>query len=350
MKITNNYNYLPIHTTMKFISTKTHGIIDYLMGLLLIVCPWLFGFARGGSETWILVILGLGIFAYSALTDYEYGAIKQISMRTHLWLDGMGGLLLAASPWLFGFAEYVFWPHLIFGLLEIGAALTTHTSPITDSDSDMHLAENRNNRSFGDNAYSRNRTTVQTQAGTTASTTSRTQQAQPTAKPNTQQTQSKVNSTSPQSKSNQDFNSSIKSGGQASNTSTNQTNKGNSDAQSQRRPLQSQSNKTLNSDARNKPNTADNSSSQYKERDGNQNRSHSHQSNEKQTFVQNEKRNEGNPNKKEDTQNPNINRNQANPNNPKSKDSPVRDSGQQQVNAKSPKRDNDSSDDKQSKI
>lgn len=110
-------------------STKAHGIIDYLMGILLIAAPWLFDFARGGAETWIPVALGAGVILYSFLTDYEYGLSRSISMRTHLTLDLISGILLAASPWLFGFSEYVYAPHLIFGILEIGASLITETVP-----------------------------------------------------------------------------------------------------------------------------------------------------------------------------------------------------------------------------
>lgn len=53
-------------------------------------------------------------------------------MRTHPGLDLASGVLLAASPWLFGFAGDVWAPHLIFGLLEIGAALMTKRSPSKD--------------------------------------------------------------------------------------------------------------------------------------------------------------------------------------------------------------------------
>ncbi|MEJ7827105.1 MAG: SPW repeat protein [Segetibacter sp.] len=41
----------------------------------------------------------------------------------------MSGILLAASPWIFSFADTVYIPHLIFGLLEIGASLMTKTQP-----------------------------------------------------------------------------------------------------------------------------------------------------------------------------------------------------------------------------
>lgn len=45
---------------MKIISTKTHGILDYLVGIILISSPWLLGFADGGAKMWIPVILGAG--------------------------------------------------------------------------------------------------------------------------------------------------------------------------------------------------------------------------------------------------------------------------------------------------
>jgi hypothetical protein len=103
--------------------------MDYLMGILLIASPWLFDFARGGAETWVPVALGASAIIYSLITDYEYSISRSISMRTHLTLDLLSGILLAASPWLFNFNEYVYMPHLVLGLLEIGASLVTQTSP-----------------------------------------------------------------------------------------------------------------------------------------------------------------------------------------------------------------------------
>ena len=114
---------------MRFIPTKVHGYLDYLVGALLIAAPWLFDFARGGAETWVPVVLGAGAILYSLITDYELGASKTISMRTHLTLDLISGIVLSASPWIFGFADYVWGPHLILGLFEIGAALMTRREP-----------------------------------------------------------------------------------------------------------------------------------------------------------------------------------------------------------------------------
>lgn len=114
---------------MRLIPTSVHGILDYVIGLLLIAAPWLFGFASNGAETWIPVLLGLGVIGYSAFTDYEFAMVRSISMTTHLGLDVGGGLLLALSPWLFQFANQVWIPHVVIGVIEVGTALMTQTRP-----------------------------------------------------------------------------------------------------------------------------------------------------------------------------------------------------------------------------
>lgn len=116
---------------MRFIPTRVHGMMDYLIGVLLIVAPWLLDFHRGGAETWVPVILGAGVIMYSLFTDYELAAVRRIPMPTHLMLDLGGGVLLAVSPWLFGFSDWVWQPHLIVGLLEIGTSLMTRRVPDT---------------------------------------------------------------------------------------------------------------------------------------------------------------------------------------------------------------------------
>lgn len=118
---------------MKFISSKTHAILDYAVGLLLIVSPWLFGFYDGGIESWIPIAIGASAILYSLFTNYEYSIKRVILLRTHLVLDVLSGILLAISPWLFKFDEYVYLPHLIIGLGEIGVAIFTKGDAQVDS-------------------------------------------------------------------------------------------------------------------------------------------------------------------------------------------------------------------------
>lgn len=115
---------------MRFIPTRVHGVLDYLVGLAFIVLPWLLGFAAGGPETWIFPVLGVAAIIYSLLTDYEWGLSRVLPMPAHLAIDGLSGVLLASSPWLFGFADQVYLPHLVLGLFEIVASLVTRTRPL----------------------------------------------------------------------------------------------------------------------------------------------------------------------------------------------------------------------------
>jgi hypothetical protein len=114
---------------MKLISTKTHGVLDYLMSILLIISPWLFDFNNNSPAQALPITLGIVMFVMSFCTDYELGGVKIIRMRTHLIVDVITGLLLAFSPWLLNFSEEVYLPHLILGLAEVGAAMITDRVP-----------------------------------------------------------------------------------------------------------------------------------------------------------------------------------------------------------------------------
>ena len=114
---------------MKMIDTKTHGYIDYIMGIFLLAAPSLFNLNINGIESTVFYIAGVAVIFYSLLTNYELGLIKMIPMKGHLILDILSGIFLAASPWIFNFANIVYAPHLILGILEIGAALLTSSKP-----------------------------------------------------------------------------------------------------------------------------------------------------------------------------------------------------------------------------
>lgn len=112
---------------MRFIPTKMHAVLDYVLGVVLIAVPlfWLDDPAVPRAAIWAPVVVGALMLVQSLMTDYELGLARVVSVPAHLTVDAISGVFLAASPWLFGFADYVWAPHLIVGLMEIGAALTT---------------------------------------------------------------------------------------------------------------------------------------------------------------------------------------------------------------------------------
>lgn len=111
------------------IDTRTHGILDYATGALLLAAPYLFGFATGGIEQWLPQLLGAMTIAMSLFTDYELSISRAIPLRVHLGMDMVSGALLAVSPWLFGFAGLIWWPHLLVGLMEIVVPMLTRRTP-----------------------------------------------------------------------------------------------------------------------------------------------------------------------------------------------------------------------------
>lgn len=98
------------------IPTRVHGVIDYVVALILIAAPFLLGFADGGEAQYVTMGLGAFVIVYSLLTKYELGAIGLLSFSTHLALDVVFALALIGSPWLFGFSNLVWWPHVLFGV------------------------------------------------------------------------------------------------------------------------------------------------------------------------------------------------------------------------------------------
>ncbi|WP_207425819.1 SPW repeat protein [Pedobacter sp. SYSU D00535] len=112
---------------MRFISRKFHAVLDYMAGIILIAAPWILGFADVEAAKWSAVIVGVLILVMSFITDYEGGGKKVLPMSGHLTMDVIAGIFLAASPWLLNFDEQVYLPHLIMGILEIGAGLFTVT-------------------------------------------------------------------------------------------------------------------------------------------------------------------------------------------------------------------------------
>ncbi len=66
---------------MRFIETKTHGYLDYLVGVLLLLAPAIFGLDMSSPAGMIPMILGALTIVYSLMTSYELGLANVISRR-----------------------------------------------------------------------------------------------------------------------------------------------------------------------------------------------------------------------------------------------------------------------------
>jgi hypothetical protein len=113
---------------MKPISTKTHGILDFLTAGALIAVPRLLGF--NSQVTNLMTGAGVGAVAYSLVTKYEFGLLPVLPMQGHLALDAGSGVTLCAAPFLMSIEDPTARQVLIgMGAMEIGAALLTQTEP-----------------------------------------------------------------------------------------------------------------------------------------------------------------------------------------------------------------------------
>ena len=118
---------------MKFIPTSVHGILDYVVGIALILAPYIFQFSEvGGAAVYVPQVLGIGLILYSIFTNYELGLIKVLPMPGHLIIDAIAAIFLAASPWIFGFVNLglnVWLPHFLVGLTVIAVVILSQTHP-----------------------------------------------------------------------------------------------------------------------------------------------------------------------------------------------------------------------------
>jgi hypothetical protein len=118
---------------IRFLPTRVHGVLDYLVGIALILAPNIFQFSEvGGAAVFVPRVLGAVLILYSLVTRYEWGILKLVPMSYHLMVDFAASVLLAASPFIFGFFSLkpnAWAPHVAVGLIVILVVLVSQTRP-----------------------------------------------------------------------------------------------------------------------------------------------------------------------------------------------------------------------------
>jgi hypothetical protein len=101
------------------INSRVHAVIDYVVGILLLIVPYALHFNDGSAAQYVPQILGVLVLAMSLLTDYELSVAKLIPYQVHLAVDLVQALTLLTSPWLFSFGGRIWWPHVLVGVAEL---------------------------------------------------------------------------------------------------------------------------------------------------------------------------------------------------------------------------------------
>jgi hypothetical protein len=109
---------------LRIIPTKTHAAVDMATGPALVAAPTLLRMNGNTGATIPPRVVGSLATAYSLK--------RVVPMRAHLALDALGGVALAATPFLTGASKkgYRHWlPHALIGANEVFLALTTKEHP-----------------------------------------------------------------------------------------------------------------------------------------------------------------------------------------------------------------------------
>jgi hypothetical protein len=87
------------------IPLTVHGLLEYGIGVLSILAPFLFGFNDQTAPTLVSVLLGAAVLVMAVLTDAPTGVSRTLPMPSHQVLDYVLVLVFIASPFVFGFSD-----------------------------------------------------------------------------------------------------------------------------------------------------------------------------------------------------------------------------------------------------
>lgn len=90
---------------MRTIGAWSHGIIDYVVVILLFIGPSVGGFA--GRQATLAYLLGVVLFALTVLTRFPLGVVKVVGFPMHGAIEFMFGVLLLVLPWIASFSRGV---------------------------------------------------------------------------------------------------------------------------------------------------------------------------------------------------------------------------------------------------
>ena len=81
-----------------------HGASEYVVGVLFIAAPFLFGF-DSNAATAAAVVVGLVVLAFTASSDLPTGLVSSVTIGVHVTVDLVLAVLLVALPFILGFTD-----------------------------------------------------------------------------------------------------------------------------------------------------------------------------------------------------------------------------------------------------
>ncbi len=81
-----------------------HCVIEYAAAVLLIAAPFIFGFDTGRA-TATAIVLGVVVLLVAVLTRSPVGVAKSLPVSAHATLDYVLAVVLVLAPFVLGFAD-----------------------------------------------------------------------------------------------------------------------------------------------------------------------------------------------------------------------------------------------------
>jgi hypothetical protein len=112
-----------------------HGVLEYVVGVLFIAAPFLFGF-DSSAATAAAIVVGLLLLAFTATSALPTGLVSSITVGVHVTVDLVFAVLLVALPFILGFRDEGA-PTALFivvGVLHLLVTIATRFTPEEDLD------------------------------------------------------------------------------------------------------------------------------------------------------------------------------------------------------------------------
>ncbi len=94
------------------LSRQWHDAVNVLLGLWLVISPWLLGYTAESMAAWNAWVPGviIAVAAIAALTAFH---------EWEEWVNALLGVWLVISPWILGYAAVAaaMWNHVIVGIV-----------------------------------------------------------------------------------------------------------------------------------------------------------------------------------------------------------------------------------------
>ena len=98
---------------MKFVTKEIHAYLDYPVALALIGLPFLLGLGESNPLALQLsVATGVAALILTILTDHHLGMVRVIPYKIHLIVDFLVGVVFVIAPFLLSFEgldAYFYW-------------------------------------------------------------------------------------------------------------------------------------------------------------------------------------------------------------------------------------------------